>query len=150
VFSWTGEQPPDRNRPLDSYYDDNLGRLMTYTMEVLYASFYTTTKSSNFFFKFQNRFAFCTPTFHHPQKSKAYDFCEAFFYLFFFFFNLHSSSLAWFPSPPCLVLSLFSGCLFEWLYSPRGNIQADLYLHVLYAFIVIISYGSNYSAGQDI
>ena len=34
VFQWTGEQPPDRNRPLDAYYDDNLGRLMTYSMEV--------------------------------------------------------------------------------------------------------------------
>ncbi|XP_076467409.1 LOW QUALITY PROTEIN: cytoplasmic dynein 2 heavy chain 1-like [Babylonia areolata] len=34
VFSWTGEQPPDRNRPLDAYYDDNLGRLMTYSMEI--------------------------------------------------------------------------------------------------------------------
>ncbi|KAK7096855.1 hypothetical protein V1264_003902 [Littorina saxatilis] len=35
VFSWTGEQPPDRNRPLDAYYDANLGRLMTYSMEVM-------------------------------------------------------------------------------------------------------------------
>ena len=34
VFSWTGEQPPDRNRPLDAYYDESLGRLMTYSMEV--------------------------------------------------------------------------------------------------------------------
>ncbi|KAK7489861.1 hypothetical protein BaRGS_00018883, partial [Batillaria attramentaria] len=33
VFSWTGEMPPDRNRPLDTYFDDNLGRLMTYSME---------------------------------------------------------------------------------------------------------------------
>nr|KAG5701774.1 hypothetical protein BaRGS_000764 [Batillaria attramentaria] len=35
VFSWTGEMPPDRNRPLDTYFDDNLGRLMTYSMEIL-------------------------------------------------------------------------------------------------------------------
>ncbi|XP_076446844.1 LOW QUALITY PROTEIN: cytoplasmic dynein 2 heavy chain 1-like [Babylonia areolata] len=33
VFSWTGEQPPDRNRPLDAYYDDTLGRLLSYNME---------------------------------------------------------------------------------------------------------------------
>ena len=34
VFSWMGEQLPDRNRPLDTYYDDSLGRLMTYSKEV--------------------------------------------------------------------------------------------------------------------
>ncbi|XP_025088458.1 cytoplasmic dynein 2 heavy chain 1-like isoform X3 [Pomacea canaliculata] len=34
VFSWIGESPPDNRRPLDTYYDDTLGRLMTYTMEV--------------------------------------------------------------------------------------------------------------------
>ncbi|KAK3100036.1 hypothetical protein FSP39_013759 [Pinctada imbricata] len=33
VFSWTGEMPPDSRRPLDTYYDENMGRLMTYSME---------------------------------------------------------------------------------------------------------------------
>ena len=42
VFAWTGEQPPDRNRPLDAYYDDNLGRLMTYSMEVNKQSYFLT------------------------------------------------------------------------------------------------------------
>ncbi|OWF37256.1 Cytoplasmic dynein 2 heavy chain 1 [Mizuhopecten yessoensis] len=33
VFSWTQEAPPDSRRPLDTYYDENMGRLMTYSME---------------------------------------------------------------------------------------------------------------------
>ncbi|CAL1541204.1 unnamed protein product [Lymnaea stagnalis] len=35
VFSWTGEMPPDSRHPLDTYYDDSVGRLMQYNMEVL-------------------------------------------------------------------------------------------------------------------
>lgn len=34
VFAMTGEAPPDPRRPLDTYYDENMGRLMTYSMEV--------------------------------------------------------------------------------------------------------------------
>ncbi|CAG2190736.1 DNCH2 [Mytilus edulis] len=33
VFSLTQEQPPESRRPLDTYYDENMGRLMTYAME---------------------------------------------------------------------------------------------------------------------
>ena len=36
IFALTQEQPPDSRRPLDTYYDENMGRLMTYTMEVKY------------------------------------------------------------------------------------------------------------------
>ncbi|XP_067663541.1 cytoplasmic dynein 2 heavy chain 1-like isoform X1 [Haliotis asinina] len=34
VFSWCGEMPPDSRRPLDTYYDESLGRLQTYSLEV--------------------------------------------------------------------------------------------------------------------
>ncbi|XP_022324921.2 cytoplasmic dynein 2 heavy chain 1-like isoform X2 [Crassostrea virginica] len=34
VFAWTQEMPPDSRRPLDTFYDENMGRLMTYSMEV--------------------------------------------------------------------------------------------------------------------
>ncbi|KAJ8297986.1 LOW QUALITY PROTEIN: hypothetical protein KUTeg_024517 [Tegillarca granosa] len=33
IFAMTGEAPPDPRRPLDTYYDENMGRLMTYSME---------------------------------------------------------------------------------------------------------------------
>ena len=39
VFQWTQEMPPDSRRPLDTYYDENMGRLMTY-MWYDYMSFY--------------------------------------------------------------------------------------------------------------
>ncbi|ESO93665.1 hypothetical protein LOTGIDRAFT_209197 [Lottia gigantea] len=34
VFSWVGEAPPESRRPLDAYYDESVGRLMTYSTEV--------------------------------------------------------------------------------------------------------------------
>ncbi|KAK6172722.1 hypothetical protein SNE40_016326 [Patella caerulea] len=34
VFSWVGESPPESRRPLDTYYDDSVGRLMTYNTEI--------------------------------------------------------------------------------------------------------------------
>ena len=30
----TQEMPPDSRRPLDTYYDEDMGRLQTYSMEV--------------------------------------------------------------------------------------------------------------------
>ncbi|CAG5115632.1 unnamed protein product, partial [Candidula unifasciata] len=33
VFSWTNEMPPDQRRPLDTYFDSTLGRLMQYNTE---------------------------------------------------------------------------------------------------------------------
>ncbi|XP_041357041.1 cytoplasmic dynein 2 heavy chain 1-like isoform X2 [Gigantopelta aegis] len=33
VFAWTSEVPPDSRRPLDTYYDQELDRLQTYSME---------------------------------------------------------------------------------------------------------------------
>ena len=35
VFSMTNELPPDSRRPLDTYYDQDLDRLQTYSMEVI-------------------------------------------------------------------------------------------------------------------
>jgi len=35
----TQESPPDSRRPLDTYYDVDMGRLQTYSMEVLYLAF---------------------------------------------------------------------------------------------------------------
>ncbi|XP_052794024.1 cytoplasmic dynein 2 heavy chain 1-like isoform X3 [Mya arenaria] len=34
VFHMTQEMPPDSRRPLDTYYDEDMGRLATYTMEI--------------------------------------------------------------------------------------------------------------------
>ncbi|KAK3801155.1 hypothetical protein RRG08_006872 [Elysia crispata] len=35
VFSWCGESPPDSRRPLDTYYDTDMGRLMQYNSDVV-------------------------------------------------------------------------------------------------------------------
>ena len=34
VFHWTHEMPPDQKRPLDTYYDNDRGRLASYQLEV--------------------------------------------------------------------------------------------------------------------
>ena len=34
VFQWTHETPPDQRKPLDTYYNENTGRLCSYQLEV--------------------------------------------------------------------------------------------------------------------
>ena len=48
----TQEMPPDSRRPLDTYYDEDMGRLQTYSMEVkISGGFYI---SQNFRENFEN------------------------------------------------------------------------------------------------